>query len=173
MRLKVLSVILFAAASVASCSSADTPDGAELHRMRASYVIDVGDDRKLAGWADAIFIGKVLENKHEEYPAGEIPYTRFRVNVEAVLKGQVPDQVDVLQDGGYSRDGSELYLFQGDQRLGVGSTYLFVGKFDAKLQAYNLVSKYGDIPVTSEDLRNRLVERFRAAVRDQIPYRYN
>lgn len=86
---------------------------AETPTMEIAYVFDVADPRKLAGYSDAVFVGRVEEVVGEEPLTSTIPdspgqpQTQFSVEVGKILKGEDTDRgvsrgesVTVNQRGG-------------------------------------------------------------------------
>ncbi|ACZ42841.1 hypothetical protein Tter_1935 [Thermobaculum terrenum ATCC BAA-798] len=112
-------------------------------QVEGSWVTDFSDRRKLVGYADAVFVGRVIE-RTEEVADLRWPSTRFRVEVLEVIKStrrldpskldsepsrqiSLPSSVIVDQYGGYTRDLSGKLVkvvFDGQELLEPGRTYV-------------------------------------------------
>lgn len=129
---------------------------------------DVTDDRKLADFADNIFVGEVVARTGQVMDK-RIPETQFSVQVLENIKGSLPDLVTVNQEGG--RVWGQPVLIEGDSLVERGKTYLFVTRHSAVEEWYTLVSVYGRLEISNDSERLQLVERFRVATEEQIPFR--
>ena len=86
-----------------------------------SYAFDVSDPRQVAGFADHVFIGTVVDSRTASTGQGP-PTTRHRARVEHVLKGELGGTVDV-----YSHGGKTLWsewVVSGETALLEGQTFL-------------------------------------------------
>jgi hypothetical protein len=140
-------------------------------RMHASWVTDFSDRRRLAGFADAVFIGRV-DAVGGAKSLSTAPETQFSVKVQRTLKGTVKGSVVVNQEGGKDpRDGSTL-LYEDDQLLQAGHTYVFAARFNKAENWYTVIPVWGNIDLT--DLPNSEADRadrdFRTAVARQIAF---
>ncbi len=110
-------------------------------QIEGSWVTDFSDRRKLVGYADAVFEGRVIE-RTEEVADLRWPSTRSRVEVLEVIKSthrldpsksdsepsrqvSLPSSVIVDQYGGYTRDlNGKLVkvVFDGQELLEPGGT---------------------------------------------------
>lgn len=96
-----------------------------------SYAFDVSDPRQVAGFADHVFVGTVVDSRSGAVGPGP-PTFRHRVQVEQVLKGELGGRVDVHSYGGKTR-WSEVKV-SGETTLLEGQTFLIaVTDSDARL----------------------------------------
>ena len=130
-------------------------------------VTDFSDDRRLAGFAQDVFIGRVAGEGRaiDKEPVLE---TQFPVDVLETIKGSAKGRVLVAQTGGHLPGGNELRLMDGDQLLVPARTYLFATRSDAEGRRL-LVPKYGDVLVQNTAHRIELRERFTAASLSPLP----
>lgn len=131
------------------------------------WAVDVTDDRKLVGSADNVFVGKVLA-KVGNKKLDRLPETQFSVQVEESIKGSLSREVVVNQMGYYGL--FNVWSEHQGPRLERGKTYLFVTSYHAGENWHTLVPIYGQLEITSEEERERLVARFTQAFAEQIPY---
>jgi hypothetical protein len=132
-----------------------------------SNAFDVTDPQRLVGWSDAVFVGKVIEKSGEKSHDG-LPETQFKVEVSENIKGTLKGAVTVNQQGGY--EGNNLILIENDKLLEKGETYLFVTKYLKEEGWYTLVPVYGDIRITSESHREELINKYKKAYEEEIPF---
>ncbi|HET7627389.1 MAG TPA: hypothetical protein VFK44_03275 [Bacillales bacterium] len=140
----------------------------EIRTMTQSNAFDVSNTRKLVGWSDNVFIGKVFEKVGTKSPLS-YPETQFKVKVLKNIKGSFNGTIKVNQQGGY--EGNKLYLIQGDQLLKEGQTYLFVTKHSERFNWNTLVPVYGDIPINSKEEKAKLIENYTKAYKNEIPFK--
>ena len=151
---------------------------------------DVSDDRLLVGFADDVFVGRVLEAEDGVASAGDAspassPRSRFSVAVLENVKGRLAGAVTVVQDGGWAeyranrdypehgvRRGEpirELVIANGDPLLEPGEEVLFVTRRDREGRQQRVAwPGSGDVRVRDGAHREALVRRFRQAMKDQI-----
>ncbi|WP_052342743.1 hypothetical protein [Bacillus sp. EB01] len=146
----------------------NTPENPLISTIEYSHAFDVSDTRKLVGWADNVFIGKVIKQSGTKSIDG-IPETQFKVEVSENIKGSLDETVIVNQQGGYSED--QLILVENDQLLQEGKQYLFVTKHLKEENWNTLVPVYGDIKINTEEERVKLIEKFRKAIKEEIPFK--
>ncbi|HWM91945.1 MAG TPA: hypothetical protein VN493_14360 [Thermoanaerobaculia bacterium] len=171
--LVVLSVALVIAGITFVASHSNGPARSEeVLTMNVSYAADVENPRVLAGFADNIFLGKVMVKQNTVYRKGhrDMPWTPYEVRVTKNIKGELGGAVSVLQEGGYSPEDGRTYLVNRDQLLKPGAEYLFVTRADGASNMHVLVPVYGDIRVKDTRDRRALLEGFTAAVGRQIPF---
>ena len=158
--------------------SGDASTKADAPHMEATWVTDFSDDAKLAGFADNVFVGKVVAKKGQK-PYGEkgqkafgksrIPETQYSVEVEKSFKGDAEGTTTVNQQGGFQKGAAEPLLFDGDRMLKPGQTYLFATKENPELGLQTLVPRHGNQPTKSAGSeKSSVTERWTDAVRDQI-----
>ncbi|WP_158171170.1 hypothetical protein [Rhodococcus sp. JT-3] len=115
-------------------------------------MIDIHDQRRLAGNSDVIFVGTVLEQTGTK-SLGAMPETQFRVNVVEVLKGDVNGDITVNQQGGTHTESGDLLLMAGDELITAGNSYLFAVRYFPQESWYTLVPGVGDIPLAAADVQ--------------------
>ncbi|MFZ3167918.1 MAG: hypothetical protein WA130_09915 [Candidatus Methanoperedens sp.] len=153
----------------------------EISYSNGDAAINVTDDRELVGFADNVFIGKVIAqtgNKANTPPpeAGDTPgfspQTQFSVEFLGNIKGKLNGIITVSQYGGYEeKEGvNRLVNIEGDKLLEPGKTYLFATRFN-EIDGWHtiFVPNYGDLPITDQtDYKNK-IERFKKAFAQEIP----
>lgn len=185
--------IVCAAIYLAAVRPIDDPSGrATIAEAHVDFAYEVRDERQLAGAADNVFVGRVVERiGTEELPIlpsdsdalPGVPETRFRVEVERNLKGNLGGVVEVSQDGGrvdYVADrGADkgnhveaLVVVEHDPLMSPGQRYVFVTTRDQQRGHNQIVAPgYGNVPAGEgpEEKRLRpLVEKFAGAIDEQI-----
>jgi hypothetical protein len=150
---------------------AERPGPSAVKRMHGSFVTDFSDRRRLAGFADAVFIGRVGTVTGAK-SLSMTPETQFSVTVQRTLKGTVQGSVVVNQEGGQDpRDGSTI-LFEDDRLLQAGHTYAFAARFNKTENWYTLVPVWGNIDLTDlpDSEANRANRDYQTAVSRQIAF---
>ncbi|MHB8945074.1 MAG: hypothetical protein ACYC6I_00915 [Bacillota bacterium] len=137
--------------------------------IRYQSAVDVMNDQKLVGWADNVFLGKVISQTGTK-KLGSIPETQFSVEVLKSIKGALAGTVTVNQQGG--KEDNQLILLEKDKMLELGKTYLFITRLNKEENWHTLVPYYGDILVTEEAQKGSLVDRFTAAYGAEIPFTF-
>jgi len=169
-KLFVTALGLFAivGAGVVGCSPSTQP---QERTMEASFVTDVSDDRKLAGIAQNIFIGKVVSEAGTK-KLGRTPETQFNVEVVENIKGNLSGTVVVNQQGGYeNKEKKNKVLVEGDDLLEPGKVYLFATRFHEGEKWHALVPVAGDVLIKDDVERTKIKERFLKAVKEEIPFK--
>ena len=143
--------------------------GSEINYIYVDLAINATDDRELVGFADNVFIGKVIAQTGNE--TDDFPQTQFSVQVLENIKGNLDGTVTVNQFGGYEYTNGERYLslMEGDTLLKSGNKYLFATKGNAE-GWLTLVTGYGEIPIKDEADHKNKKERFDKAFEEEIPY---
>jgi hypothetical protein len=143
------------------------PKDPVIQTIQTSYAFDVTDTKRLVGWADHVFIGKVVEmsGTSDEYGMLE---TQFKVEVAENIKGDLQGEVTVNQQGGY--EGKNLILVENDQLLEKGKSYLFVSRKNEEQNWHTVVSVYGNILINSEEQKEELLSKYKKAYQEEIPY---
>lgn len=176
MRAKVAlagAAVLLALVGAVTVTKADGRGDAKTYSAHTSFAFDVSNKRKLAGFAEQVFVGRVIEKIGEEgkattNPGTVIPQTQFRVEVLEVIEGTISDEVVVNQQGGYDPEDNSVLLMENDPLLQRGATYLFLTRTDPEKQWLAVVAPgYADIRMTSPEQRERVVSEFRVAVANQ------
>lgn len=139
--------------------------------VSASFVTDFSDDRRLVGFMDHVFLGRVVAQNttliSSDYP---LPTTEFTVQVIDSIKGDLSGEIVVRQDGGLDPTTNEMVLVYGDALLEVNGVYLLATKTcdDGSCQQAGAV--YGTIKVEPSSSAPEIVARFEAAFANEIPY---
>ncbi|ESU33944.1 hypothetical protein G3A_03875 [Bacillus sp. 17376] len=152
----------------------------DLYRMAFIYVknqndaldvvqetFDVTDPQRLVGWADNVFVGKVVEMSGTSDKYGMLE-TQFKVEVAENIKGELQGEVTVNQQGGY--EGESLILVENDQLLEEGESYLFVSGKNEEQNWHTVVPVYGDIMIESEAHKEEMLNKYKKAYQEEIPY---
>lgn len=156
--------------------------------VKASWVTDLANDRKLVGICDNVFFGKVVSRIGNKNMTEKLPETQYSVEVIDNIKGNLDGMVIVNQQGGEINAAGKrrLILLENDKLLEPGKTYLLATRFNNKENWHTLVPYYGDIPVNDnrdmKDLKDSLIKmnddseivslkhRFLKAYQQQIPF---
>lgn len=154
----------------------------QAQELYPSQFFDPEDERRLVGFADNVFVGRVLEQvsaegtptilpEDQRYPGPlpVIPNTQFSVEVQENVKGKLEGVVTVSQTGGYDPSSDAMVLMQGDRLLEVGQTLLFVSRFDEANKWHVIAAQpQGDVRVKDSGQRKELVTKFKKAKDEQI-----
>ncbi|WP_079509246.1 hypothetical protein [Mesobacillus jeotgali] len=143
------------------------PKNPEIQNLQASYAFDISDHNQLVGWADNVFVGKVIEAEGTSNEDGMLE-TQFRVEVAENIKGHLEGMIIVNQQGGY--EGNKLLLVENDQLLKEGESYLFISRHNNQRKWHSIVPVYGDILINNESHRDELIITFKSAYENEIPY---
>jgi hypothetical protein len=135
-----------------------------------SFVSDFRDSRKLVGFADNVFVGRVLEQAGTHSPDGIMPETLFKVDVIRSIKGNLAGTVTVNQQGGFSAAENALILMEEDSLLEAGKTYLFATRTGGNGSWHTLVPEFGDLRIGNGQQQAELVQKFEKAAKEQIKY---
>ena len=131
-------------------------------------VTDFSDDRKLAGFADDIFFGRV--DRRLGQVDGPVPRTQFRVTVLETLKGSLSGPIVVSQEGGTDRLCIKFRMADDPHLIESGKTYLlFTKRWDSR-GWHSVLSGYGKYEVAESGDADRFRERFTGAIRNEIPF---
>ena len=151
---------LFACIVLVGCStSAGTQPGdagttasvtTRTQAVEMDSAFDVTDPQQLAGWADAVFVGTVIEQVGTK-AVGPFPETQFSVEVLQTLKGDVAGQILVNQQGGYGTDGT-LYLLDDDPLIEPGATYLMSAGFLPSENWDTVAPRAGKVTLSAEEV---------------------
>jgi hypothetical protein len=169
MRLLTIAVLAVIAGALQLGSGGDSAEAPPtISRMQAVAVADFSDDRRLAGFAEDVFVGRVTgEGRTDDTQA--VIQTDFPVQVLDSIKGSARGSVVVAQQGGYLPASNELRLMEDDELLHAGGTYLFATRTDAEGR-HLLVPAFGDLLVRNAAHRDELRQRFTEANRSAIPF---
>ncbi|MDH6285883.1 hypothetical protein [Rhodococcus opacus] len=183
-RWSATAVALLATMALASCSqtppdSGRSIDGSPSCSLIVDWAFDATDLRALAGWADAIFVGTVLQESGGTKSLPSSPETQFQVEVIESLKGTASGTVTVSQAGGRGCQVNTGGL------VSVGETYLFSTGYMAVEGWYSIAGTAEELdPAEVESARRAadnpgqvpepaVIGAMRAAIADQIPFDSN
>jgi hypothetical protein len=143
------------------------PENPVIQTVQTSHAFDVTDPQRLVGWADNVFVGKVVKmsGTSDEYGMLE---TQFKVEVAENIKGELQGEVTVNQQGGY--EGKNLILVENDKLLKEGESYLFVSRKNQEQNWHTVVPVYGDIMIESEAHKEVLINKYKKAYQEEIPF---
>ena len=190
MKSKILFVCMGIALSLAGCGNKEI----EISEVMGCYTIDVHSYEALAGNADYVMIGKVVDElgvdykwpvmkENEDGTQTELtkPYTKYSVEVIENLKGELSQEepITITKKGGITKDGKFCDLYESDTLPVEGNEYVFY--IYAQEDGRNLVSgPNSSIPLSdngkelstiSEEAmldRESILEKVRNGVANQI-----
>ena len=190
MKSKILFVCMGIVLSLAGCGSKEI----EIAEAMGCYTIDVYSYEELAGDADYVMIGKVVDElgvdykwpvmkENEDGTQTELtkPYTKYSVEVIENLKGEFSQEEPIIitKKGGITKDGKFCDLYESDTLPVEGNEYVFY--VYAQEDGRNLVSgPNSSIPLSdnrkelstiSEEAmldRESILEKVRNGVANQI-----
>ena len=190
MKSKILFVCMGIALSLAGCGNKEI----EISEVMGCYTIDVHSYEALAGNADYVMIGKVVDElgvdykwpvmkENEDGTQTELtkPYTKYSVEVIENLKGELSQDelITITKKGGITKDGKFCDLYESDTLPVEGNEYVFY--VYAQEDGRNLVSgPNSSIPLSdnrkelstiSEEARldrESILEKVRNGVANQI-----
>jgi hypothetical protein len=143
------------------------PENPVIQTVQTSHAFDVTDPQRLVGWADNVFIGKVIKMSGTSEERGMLE-TQFKVEVAESIKGELQGEVTVNQQGGY--EGKKLILVENDQMLKEGESYLFISRKNEEHDFHTVVPVYGDILINSEAHKEELLTKYEKAYQEEIPF---
>ncbi|MGG0185121.1 hypothetical protein [Bacillus rhizoplanae] len=164
-KILVISIALVALAGVFTAVQYNKPTPMETIVVETTNIGDFKDKRQLVGAAQNVFIGKVIK-KSGDKRLSELPETQFQIEVLDNIKGHLKGTITVNQQGGKKED--QLHLVEGDRLLTPGETYLFATRYLKEEDWHTLIPNYGDVQITSEDQKGKLVKEFRKAQKEEI-----
>lgn len=146
--------------------------GPQVRQVDSLPAYDLSDRRDLAGFADDVWFGEVLERLPQQdlntSGPGAVPVTRFRVRVTESLKGTLAGEVTVAQDGGTDPESGDLIQMDGAPPLKVGSTYLLATAYWSDGSAHSVVAEgFADLRVDDAEERRSLRASFGQAIANQ------
>ena len=190
MKSKILFVCMGIALSLAGCGNKEI----EISEVMGCYTIDVHSYEALAGNADYVMIGKVVDElgvdykwpvmkENEDGTQTELtkPYTKYSVEVIENFKGELSQEEPIIitKKGGITKDGKFCDLYESDTLPVEGNEYVFY--VYAQEDGRNLVSgPNSSIPLSdnrkelstiSEEARldrESILEKVRNGVANQI-----
>lgn len=192
MKSKILFVCMGIVLSLAGCGNKEKE--IEISEVMGCYTIDVYSYEELAGNADYVMIGKVVDElgvdykwpvmkENEDGTQTELtkPYTKYSVEVIENLKGELSQEEPIIisKDGGITKDEKFCDLYESDTLPVEGNEYVFY--VYAQEDGRNLVSgPNSSIPLSdnrkelstiSEEAmldRESILEKVRNGVANQI-----
>ena len=190
MKSKILFVCMGIALSLVGCGNKEI----EISEVMGCYTIDVHSYEALAGNADYVMIGKVVDElgvdykwpvmkENEDGTQTELtkPYTKYSVEVIENLKGELSQEEPIIisKDGGITKDGKFCDLYESDTLPVEGNEYVFY--VYAQEDGRNLVSgpnssiplsdNHKELSTISEKAmldRESILEKVRNGVANQI-----
>ena len=155
-------------------------DFGEVLPVKALSAIDMSDDRALVGFADNVFFGRVTSEPQKStiYPW---PSVVFNVEVLETLKENASGIVKINQAGGFTEDGSAVYVEGDPALLESNKTYIFAMRHDPENDWHVLSESYQYVKLNVSDDASKsdildsdeaqtLRDRFNEAIEDQIVY---
>lgn len=149
--------------------SNNTPENPIINTMEMNTVIDIYNPREVVGFADNVFLGKVLKQVDTK-SLNSYPETQFEAEVLDNIKGELKGTVKVNQQGGY--EGEYLFLMEDDKLLKVGQTYLFATRYLNEENWHTVIPVGGDIPFNTDEEKNTLIEKYKKAYKEEIPFKF-
>ena len=190
MKSKILFVCMGIVLSLAGCGNKEI----EISEVMGCYTIDVHSYEALAGNADYVMIGKVVDElgvdykwpvmkENEDGTQTELtkPYTKYSVEVIENLKGEFSQEEPIIitKKGGITKDGKFCDLYESDTLSVEGNEYVFY--VYAQEDGRNLVSgpnssiplsdNHKELSTISEEARldrESILEKVRNGVANQI-----
>jgi hypothetical protein len=130
-------------------------------------------DEELVRFADNVFVGRVIKRVGYEPPSENtppLPQTLYSVKVEQNVKGSLSGTVVVVQDGGCDPRYDRIVLVNGDDLLRPGQEVVFSTKKLSPEGPHLIVgSNYGDIEVTTEEQRAKVISKLENDKKDLVP----
>ena len=138
MKSKILFVCMGIVLSLAGCGNKEKE--IEISEVMGCYTIDVYSYEELAGNADYVMIGKVVDElgvdykwpvmkENEDGTQTELtkPYTKYSVEVIENLKGELSQEEPIIitKKGGITKDGKFCDLYESDTLPVEGNEYVF------------------------------------------------
>lgn len=108
--------------------------------LRGTFSIDYSNLNAVVGDADYVFLGNVVSEddtvykdvatiENEDGTTREVssPYTNYTIKVMENIKGNLTTDlaIPVQKSGGLSEDGTQYFLYEGDELPIVGENYIF------------------------------------------------
>ncbi|MBA2362333.1 MAG: hypothetical protein H0V86_02235 [Chloroflexia bacterium] len=182
-------LVLHLPASVLAAAYLGWANDPVVRSAHISPVIDPSDLRRLVGFSDAVFVGRVVEEIGHDVPEdAPFPRTQFRAEVVATIKARrrvnqqlesepsvaapLGSWVTVDQYGGYSRDPSGkqvLELMEGMPLLVPGEMYLLSTRYDPVTDRYHVLEMQAAAILLDADAKAK-IDQYEAAKSDEVPY---
>ena len=132
------------------------------------YITVFSDDRKLAGFSDDVFFGRIERRLGQV--SGPVPRTQFQVTVLETLKGSVSGSVVVSQEGGTGRFCIKSRMADDPYLMESGKSYLLFTKLWPSRGWHSIVSGYGKYELVAAEDAERFRDRFTEAIQNEIPF---
>ena len=132
------------------------------------YITDFSDDRKLAGFADDVFFGRV--ERRSGQVAGPIPRTQFQVTVLETVKGSLSGSVVVSQEGGTGPFCIKSRMADDPHLMEPGKSYLLFTRVWVSRGWHSVASGYGKYELAAPEDADQLLKRFTEAIENEIPF---
>lgn len=143
--------------------------------VHASRVLDVSDDRRLVGFAEDVFLGRVIAHEGDQTWKATpfLPEKQYAVEVTELIKGKVAGRivVNVMIIGDSGSIAPEGQRDTQKSPLRVGESYLFATRQHPNGTWHTVLDSYGRLLVKSPEQRQELAQRFRSAKATEIPHR--
>lgn len=152
----------------------------------ATYAYDLSSPEKAVGAVDYVFVGKVNSIKRTEYrDPVEIetvadgskvkvvsePYTVYNMSVIKNIKGNLKEDVEIVQKGGIAKDEDSYILFEETSLLEKGKYYIILAYAVSENGELQINSKYTyvKIDIDSEEEINdeEIVKKYIDAYKKQ------
>lgn len=140
MKNKILLTGVIVCFLLSGCGNQTKSDNTKVSTLEGSYSIDVNSYSELAGDADYVVIGKVidelatnykwpvmLENEDGTEREDTTPYTDYNVEVLNNLKGELTQEspITITKVGGLTKNGDMYILYENDILPAVDGSYVF------------------------------------------------
>lgn len=160
-RLGILVVaFVLGAVAVSAILQSRAEDRTSVGAIKDSYAFDVKNKAKLMGFADAAFVGTVVD---KEATIDSAATTVWRVSVSRAVKGSPTGEVFVRQLGYVDGDG-QAHVTEEQPMLEAGRRYLLVTTVDAQTGQHTLIAgPAASVPVGSAARESQLVVEYQRA----------
>jgi hypothetical protein len=132
------------------------------------------NDKELVGFADNVFVGRVIKRVGYEPPSENtpsVPQTMFAVKVERNIKGSLSGTVVVAQDGGCDPRYGRIVLVNNDHLLQPGQEVVFSTRKQTPDGPHLIVgSNYGDIRVRTEEEKAKVISKLKNDKKELAPF---
>lgn len=159
-----------------------TPEAAEAdqqgharvtHSAVPEHAFDVTDERKLVGFAENVFVGRVVKQigtvGSVKSADMSLPRTQFSVEVLENVKGNLDGVVTVSQLGGEDPNLNAVVLLDNDPLLEPKQEVLFTTRFDETNNHHVITTAgYGDRRIKDDAGRKKILGEFKKAKDEQI-----
>lgn len=140
----------------------------KVESIDANYVIDIYNPNEVAGYADNVFLGEVIEKVKTS--DGSYPTTQFNVKVIKNIKGDFQGTVSVSQTGGIQE--GVLFLYNEDPLIQQGKTYLFATKYREEFKWNDVIPVGGKISYSTKIEAEEVVKKYKNAYKNEVPTDY-